>query len=108
MATRKNNRTGASDKTASETEAALPETPDSLPETVADAVSAEAAAADSPDPAADAPEAREAEAKIEEFCKANNLSDDDRSAFATQVVVEYVLISNYYFCFSLARAILFW
>ncbi len=66
MATRKNNRTGASDKTASETEAALPETPDSLPETVADAVSAEAAAADSPDPAADAPEAREAEGPVSE------------------------------------------
>ena len=64
MATRKNNRTGASDETASETEAALPETPDSLEETVADAVSAEAAAADSPDPVRDAPEAREAEEPV--------------------------------------------
>ena len=64
MATRKNNRTGASDETASETEAALPETPDSLEETVADVVSAETAAADSPDPARDAPEAREAEEPV--------------------------------------------
>ena len=64
MATRKNDRTGGSDKTGSESEGTLPETPNSIEETASDSATSETPAADSPDPARDAPEAREAEAPV--------------------------------------------